>query len=1198
MAKSSWDQTNYISLENIKDGVPSNLLHSQKRIHFWAPKKVDFFPDLLALQKKWYTEFLDDYIHKLFAAISPIQDIAGDKMSVTISDIKVWEEIESADVCKRKEMTYWGIITWKIKLTDEENNKVLFSKRANIGIMPLMTPYGSFIVNGVERVIISQVVRSYGIFYSKKWLVYECKLIPQRWPWLEMFIEKTWKIMGRINKSRKFPITALLRIFGMETDESIKEIFMDCFDEDDTDHVDLTLAKDTTEDTQSAAMFIYNKLRPGELVDPDSAVDYIKTQFLSPDRIFVGRIARRKINAKLGVDKQLDGDEANVFDGVDLVAAIKYLMNIANLKKGYYLDDSDHLANKRIRTLWEVLFARLQPVLRKFVKSVKGKLSILNLEQQIKLTRLVNFKIIDNALKSFFATSQLSQFLDQINPLSEIEHKRRITALGPWGLKRETAKFEVRDVHPSHYWRICPIQTPEWQNIGLVLYQALYCTVNEEGFLETPALVITQEVAPDAKELVNRITRRPVYKLGKDGKPGKTLIIDQDQYIDAKTAKAIEAAYKPLKKNIEVRPFFREEIELVSPERDEKCYIADATTSTDEYNNITAERVAGRHFTEMEMFHSDDITHIDINPGQIFSANTALIPFVNHNYDVRANVASNQQRQWLPMFYNEAPLVGTGLEKDILQMTHAVVLAEEDGEVIYVDGKRIKVKYKKGIKEYHLTTFKKSNQKSVINQKPIVTLGQKVKKWEVMAEWPSADDGELAVGTNIKVAFMSWEGYNFEDAIVISERLVKDNVLTSVKIEEYEIEVADTKLWPEETTNDIPWVSMTKLQNLDTDGVIRIWSQVKGGDILVGKITPKSEWELSPEEKLIQAIFWDKSKSVRDTSLYMPSGSTGKVVDVVVLDSKKGDNLMAWVRKKIKVFIAMTRKIEVWDKLANKHGNKGIISVVVPEEDMPYTADGEPVDIVFNPLWVISRMNLWQLFELQLWYIAKQLGVKFAVPSFSGFWAEHLQELSRVHNLPLDGKLELYNGKTGMKYEQNVSVGYLYILKLNHMVEDKIHARAVWPYSLITQQPLWGKARDGWQRFGEMEVWALEAYSAVYTLQEMLTIKSDDVYGRNKTYESIIKWLKPKIGWLPESFNYVTYLFKGLWQSIEALNQDQVDRQHMHTIKKIKDLGLASVWSEEEEVVEVASDTKEAKEKTEMMKNVIEELKDFGEIDD
>lgn len=1175
------------------------------RIFLRTPRKFAGFPDLLDLQKKGYENFIKKYVNKIFDNINPIWDIAGEKMYVEIDDVKISDPIDDAKTCKKKELTYGGIITGKVKLNEvhddgkKKTEKTLFSKRANIGIMPIMTPSASYIVNGVERVIISQIIRSYGIFFAKKEFRYSFKVIPENGPWLEVQTEKSGVVVARINKSRKFPITTLLRIFWLETEESMRDLFKDCFDEEDFNYFETTLKKDTTTDALSAAEFVYNKVRPGELIDPESALNYIKNQFLSPDRIYMGRIARRKINAKLGIKKPLDGDIANVFDGEDLVAALKYLFNISNFKKGYYTDDSDHLSNKRIRSMGEILYAHLQPVMRKFVKSIKGKLSILNLENPLKITDLVNFKIVDNAIKSFFATSQLSQFLDQINPLSEIEHKRRITALGPWGLKRETAKFEVRDVHPSHYGRICPIETPEWQNIGLVIYQSLYSRVNEEGFLETPALKIYREVPAKKDMLVNRIAHRDICELDAKGNPTKKVIVKEDTYIDEKSAQSIEKVYGKLGKSIWVKPFFTDEVEYISPEMDEKCCIADATTPIDAYNNITETRVAARQFSEMGMFHVGDITHVDVNPTQIFSPNTSLIPFVDHNDAVRASIATNQQRQALPLLRNDPPLVGTGLEKDIVQMTHAVIKAEEDGEVIYVDGKRVKVKYKSGIKEYQLIVFAKSNSKSCIHQVPRVSLWEKLKKGDLIAEGPCSVNGEMALGKNLRVAFMPWKWYNYEDAIVISQRLVKDDELSSINIEEYEIEVADTKLGPEETTNDIPGISMNKLKNLDDDGIIRIGSIVKWGDIVIGKITPKSEGELTPEEKLIQAIFGDKSKNVKDTSLYVSSGSNeGKVIDVVVLDAKKGDNLMAGVRKKIKVYIASTRKIEIGDKLAGKHGNKGIISIVVPEEDMPFTEDGKPIDVCLNPLGVISRMNMGQLFESQLGFLANHFGVKFAVPTFSKFSSEDLAEFTKMCGFD-DLKFNIYNGENGRKYDKKVTVGYMNILKLVHMVEDKIHARSVGPYSLITQQPLGGKSRQGGQRFGEMEVWALEAYSAVYTLQEMLTVKSDDVVGRNRLYESIIKGQKPKIGGLPESFNLLTYLFKGLCQNIEPLSIEELEIVQEDRIKKIVNLWLSGVMKSTipGETEETTSEEDIGQEKGEIIDNVIQEMEDFWELE-
>jgi len=1176
-------------------------------IYLTKPRNFGWFPDLLDLQKKWYRSFVNKYIHKLFADINPISDIAWEKLYIHIWDIKIEDCMETVENCKKKELTYGGIITWKVKLVEKVEStdwkkvaeKVLFSKRVNIGIMPLMTPSASYVINGVERVIISQIIRSYWIFYAKKDFRYSFKVIPENWPWLEVQVEKSWVIVARINKSRKFPISTLLRVFGMENDEGIRELFKDCFDEEDTNYVEITLKKDTTKDALSAAEYIYNKLRPWELIDPESALNYVKAQFMDHNRIFVGRIARRKLNAKLGLSKSIDDSNSDLYDGEDLVASIKYLLNLSNFKKWYYIDDSDHLSNKRIRTMWEILYAHLQPVMRKFVKSVKWKLSVLNLDNAIKITDLVNFKIIDNAAKSFFATSQLSQFLDQINPLSEVEHKRRITALGPWGLKRETAKFEVRDVHPSHYWRICPIETPEWQNIGLVIYQSLYSRVNEEWFLETPALKILREVEPKKKKLLNRVIHRDIFELDAKWNPTKKIIAKEWEYIDEDAADKIEKFYWKYNKFVQVKSFFDWSIDYISPEQDEKYYVADATTPIDEYNNIIWQRIAARHFNEMETFHVNDITHMDVNPSQIFSPNTSLIPFVDHNDAVRASIATNQQRQALPLLKNETPLVGTWLERDIVQMTHAVIKADEEWEVIYVDWKRVKVKYKSGTKEYVLTTFSRSNHKTCITQIPCVKLKQKVNKWDILAEWPCSLWWEMALWKNLRIAFMPWKWYNYEDAIVISQRLVKDDELTSIQIEEYEIEVADTKLGPEETTNDIPWVSMSKLKNLEEDWVVRIWSIVKWWDILIWKITPKSEWELTPEEKLIQAIFGDRSKNVKDTSLYMPSWSEGKVIDVVILDAKKWDNLMAWVRKKIKVYVATTRKIEVWDKLAWKHWNKGIIAIVVPEEDMPYSEDGKPVDVVLNPLWVISRMNLWQLYETQLWSIAKILWVRFAVPTFGSFGLNEFGELVDKCWLADQVKINLYNWENWEAYDWKVTVWYMHVLKLVHMVEDKIHARSVWPYSLITQQPLWWKSRQWWQRFWEMEVWSLEAYSAVYTLQEMLTVKSDDVVWRNKLYEAIIKWQKPKIWWLPESFNLVSYLFKWLWQNVTPLTIEETEAVHQERTKKIKDLWLSWIlsWPLATEWGRYESEDA-THEKEELIENVIQEMEDFWEIEE
>ncbi len=1169
------------------------------RVYLAAEKKFAAFPDLLATQKVGFSEFLETYMQKLFDDINPIHDIAGDKMALNISDIKISWPIDPIDVCKRKELTYWGIMTGKLKLIDTEANKTLFNKPVNIGIMPLMTPWWSYVINGVERVIISQIIRSYGIFYNfdKRNHTQSFKVIPERGSWLEVFTEKSGTIVVRVNNSRKFLVTALLRVFGFETDESIKTMFTELVDEEDFDYMGQTLLKDTTTNAEDAAIYIYNKIRPGEIIDAESALDYIKSLFLDEQKLYLGAVARRKINVKLDLDKPIQEAASHIFDVQDMVAAIRYLISLANKKRNFFYDDIDHLANRRIRSMGEILYAHLTPVMRKFVKSVKGKLSILNLDEQIKLTSLVNFKIIDNSIKSFFATSQLSQFLDQINPVAEIEHKRRITALGPGWLKKETATFEVRDVHQSHYGRICPIETPEGQNIWLVVYQSLYSKINEYGFIETPAMRVKNWVYPTADQLVNKIVEEDIL----DAK-GKVLVKESD-YIDEQAAKAIEKMKGKTTEKFIVRPYLTGEVEYISPEYDEKYIIADISTPVDEYRNILIKRVAWRHFMNMEIFHVNDITHVDINPSQIFSPNTSIIPFVDHDDAVRASMGTNMQRQAVPLVKPEAPFVGTGLEGDIAEMTYAVVKAEWEGEVVYVDAKTVKVKYKKwGTSVYEAITFKRSNQKTIIHQIPKVSIGQKVEKGTVLVEWPSVCDGEVALGKNLRVAFMPWEWFNYEDAVIVSQRLVKDDVLTSIHIDEYEIEVSDTKLGAEETTNDIPGVSLNKLRNLDEDGIIRLGAVVKWGDLLVGKISPKSEGELSPEEKLIQAIFWDKSKSFKDSSLYLPAGSEGKVIEVVTLDAKKGDNLSAGVRKKIKVYVAATRKIEVGDKLAGRHGNKGIISIVVPEEDMPFTSWGEPIDIILNPLGVVSRMNIGQALETQLWLIAKARNQKFAVPLFSSFWPEEIEQMMVATWFEKNGKMTVYDGRSGQPYNNKVTIWYMYILKLVHMVEDKIHARSVGPYSLITQQPLWGKARDGGQRFWEMEVWALEAYSAVYTLQEMLTIKSDDVIGRNKTYEAIVKWGKIRVAWVPESFNLVTFLFKWLNQNITPISQDTIDEIHDERMRKIVDLGLKGItWRDavdERDLVTGLKHEDEAEEKMEMMESVVEELKLHGDIDE
>ena len=1337
------------------------------------------FPDLLHTQKFWFAKFEDFYLNKLFEDISPIEDIAWEKLVLSISDLKITrnftentDELTEAELdryienCKRKELTFWWVINCAVELKDRTTNEVVYKWRANIGTMPLMTKAGTYVISWVENVIINQIIRSYGIFYELKDYEHSFKILPQNGSRFTVVVEKKWEITMRVNKSRKFPITALFRVFWYETDESIKELFAGITDEEDFDFIEYTLKKDTTSDRQDAAMFIYNKLRPGEIVDEQNAINHIIDIF-GPDRVDLGSIARRKINTKLSLDRKKD---INHIDHEDLIEAIKYLCHFANNKKWFFPDDPDHLSNKRIKTMWELLYWYLSPVMRKFQKSTRGKLSILPLEQrvglieekiekksdddliidvaddeeeseswevvveeieivpttedkyekilwsiimedvvdpnkdyiftetykvktksykkwskisladlndlikknkldkgslplrsdedsnttilikkntkitnshinllkkhnveyvvvrpQLKLVDIVNFKIIDTAIKSFFSTSELAQYANNMNPISEIEHKRRLTAWWPWWLRKQTAKFEVRDVHLSHYGRICPIQTPEWQPIWLVIHQALYSKINDDGFIETPAVRVTRLSKLDRDFLIDKILEEDALTDSK----GK-IVLQEGEYITDKNVDDVLKAAKHHKlETIKLRPYliqWPDGVEWISPEYDHRYTIWDNTIQVDKYGNILQKRVPARWFDQygpkIDYYHVNEITHVDLTPSQLLSADGATLPFVDHDDADRALMAAAQQKQAVSLIKPQAPIVATGIEWEVVKNTTSIVVAEWDGEVIYVWWKKneynqiynnmdyiIKIRYnnygnkKNYIKEYNLTKFSMSNQKSLVHLRPRVTLWQSISAWDILAEWQSVVDGELSLGTNLKVAFMPWWWYNFEDAMIISDRIVKDDRLTSVFIEKFEIEVSDTKLGPEQTTSDIPGVSMSKLKNLDENGIIRIWSIVKWNDILVGKISPKNEWELSAEEKLIQAVFGEKSKNVKDSSLYLPSGIEGKVLDVVVLDSKKWDNLMAWVKNKIIVFVATSRKIEVWDKLAGRHGNKWIISVILPEEDMPYTAEWDPIDIILNPIGVVSRMNIWQIYENHLWLIWSITWHNFAVPLFSDFDADDLsryftgelneedvQNLSKSGldkeqislfsdklksaNLPASGKFDIYDGRTWEKYDNKVAIWYMYLLKLEHMVEDKIHARSIWPYSLITQQPLSGKARDWWQRFGEMEVWALEAYGAVNILQEMLTIKSDDINGRNKTYDAIIRGKKIQNFWTPESYYYLSNIFKWLCQNITALTKDEIENIHQERRELLNKINLKWLDGVEEAVADEVNEWK------------------------
>ncbi|MDP2104021.1 MAG: DNA-directed RNA polymerase subunit beta, partial [Candidatus Gracilibacteria bacterium] len=803
-------------------------------------------------------------------------------------------------------------------------------------------------------------------------------------------------------------------------------------------------------------------------------------------------------------------DDGRFLSKEDLVAGIRYLLSLNEEIPGHSWDDIDHLENRRVRSVGELVYDKLRIGLARTEKIAKDRMTIVELADATPGT-FINSRPITAVMKEFFGTSQLSQFMDQSNPISELAHKRRITALGVGGLTRERASFEVRDVHPTQYGRICPIATPEGPNIGLVLHFSSYAKVDKHGFLTTPFRKIEHFVPNDGKSAINRITLSNIVD-----EKGKVLVEEKKLITKAQAELLKEKIKTPL---IEVRGFLIADYEYFDAYSERQLVIAEANSEVDEFDNFRETRISARKNFEATTEYVREITHIDVSPKQIMSESTALIPFLEHDDATRAEMGTNMMRQAVPLVRAEAPVVGTGMERLIGEESGYVVKAREDGEVIGVDAKHISVLYKDGEKAlYELRTFERSNHDMILHQKSLVSSGQKITKGMILADGQSVDHGELAIGKNLTVAYMPWEGYNFEDAIIINSRVMENDYFTSVHINEYVLDVRETKLGPEQTTNDIPNVSTNKLKDLDEDGVVRIGAYVLSGDILVGKVTPKGEIELSPEERLLRAIFGDKSKDVKDSSLVMPSGSGGKVIGVHVLRREDGDNLPTGVFQQVKVYVAQTRKMEVGDKMAGRHGNKGIVSRIVPPEDMPFMADGTPVDIILNPLGVISRMNIGQILETHLGAAASKLGIRIATPILNGISVDTIGDIMEAAGIPRDGKVQLFDGKTGNPFKEKTMVGTKYMLKLHHLVEDKIHARSVGPYSMVTQQPLGGKAQNGGQRLGEMEVWALEGYGAANILQEMLTIKSDDINGRAQSYEAIVKGKRIKRPNIPESF--------------------------------------------------------------------------------
>jgi len=1103
----------------------------RKRVNYGKIKEILDMPNLIDIQRKSYEWFLNEGLMEVFRDISPIQDFTGN-LVLEFIDFSFGDPKYDVEECKDRDATYAAPLRVRVRLINKETGEVK-EQEVFMGDFPLMTEQGTFVINGAERVIVSQLVRSPGVYFNytvdtsgKK--LFSANIIPNRGAWLEFETDSNDVIYVRIDRTRKLPVTVLIRALGLATDAKILAEF------NDAPQIRATLEKDNTSNEYEALIEIYKRLRPGEPPTEESARSLFETLFYEPKRYDLAGVGRYKINKKLRLTERLtnrvagehivhpqtgeilvekgeritrrraeeitaaginsvmlltrEGDLVRLFSNNqpgpevttitpdDILATINYLINLS-----YDIgtvDDIDHLGNRRLKSVGELLQNQFRIGLSRMERVVRERMTIQDVEI-ITPQALINIRPVVAAIKEFFGSSQLSQFMDQTNPLAELTHKRRLSALGPGGLSRDRAGFEVRDVHHSHYGRMCPIETPEGPNIGLITALCTYARINEYGFIETP------------------------YRRVENG-----VVTDHVDYLTA--------------------------------DEEDNYMIAQANEPVDENNRFVNPRVTVRDRDQIRIVPAEQVEYMDVSPKQIVSIATALIPFLENDDGARALMGANMQRQAVPLLESEAPIVGTGMEYKAAIDSGSVVLAKHAGVVERVTGSEIVVARDDGGRDYYrLLKFKRSNQGTCINQKPRCAAGQRVQPGDVLADGPSTDMGELALGRNVLVAFMPWEGYNYEDAILISEELVKEDVFTSIHIEEYEAQARDTKLGPEEITRDIPNVGEDSLKNLDDDGIIRIGAEVKPGDILVGKVTPKGETELTAEERLLRAIFGEKAREVRDTSLRVPHGEGGIVVDVKVFSRENGDELAPGVNKMVRVYVAQKRKISEGDKMAGRHGNKGVISRILPVEDMPFLPDGTPVQIVLNPLGVPSRMNIGQILETHLGMAAKLLGFHVATPVFDGATEIEVMDTMERAGMRRDGKTILYDGRTGEPFDNPVTVGIIYMIKLAHLVDDKIHARSTGPYSLVTQQPLGGKAQFGGQRFGEMEVWALEAYGAAYTLQEILTVKSDDVVGRVKTYEAIVKGENIPEPGVPESFRVLIKELQSLGLDVRVLSEEK-----------------------------------------------------------
>ncbi len=1081
-------------------------------------------PNLIESQTDSYNWFLEKGFQDLIDEINPVKDSSGN-LEVSISDFYLDEPKYIESVSREKNISYEAPLKAKASLLIKKTGEIR-EQEIYLGDFPIMTERGTFIINGVERVVVHQLIRSPGVFftmgYQKGRKTFGAKIIPNRGAWLEIDTDSEGVISVKIDRKRKLPITSLLRAFG-QNNAMMKKAFADV-NKGDIDYLETTLAKDICKTQGESYKEIYKRVRPGDFATEENAKQMINSMFFDFDKYDFGSVGRYRLNQRLEL-KLSDDKENRILMVDDLILIIKEIMRLNNDPLAL-ADDIDHLGNRRVRGVGELIQNKLRVGMARMARNAKDRMSTCDADTVVP-GQIVNSRPVAAAIKEFFSSSQLSQFMDQVNPLAELEHKRRLSAMGPGGLTRERAGFEVRDVHHSHYGRICPVQTPEGPNIGLVGQMATYSRINKYGFLETPYLKVVKSVKNTPELLENRVLDENINGIGKKG-----------DFIDAKKAKELSKADK---NEINVVPFISEEIEFIDATVEDRKTIAHAGIKTDDYGNITTKNAEARVKGHPSMIEIDNIDFVDVSAKQCISVATSMIPFLEHDDANRALMGSNMQRQAVSCVKPEAPVVGTGIEDKAAADSGQVVLAKKDGEVIVADAGRIVIreenpagaKNKFYKREYVLQSFAKSNAFTSMNQIPRVTVGDKVVKGQLLADGASTDHGEIALGQNVLTAFIPWEGYNFEDAMILSERLLHDDRYSSIHIEDFSIDVRDTKLGPEVVTRDIPNIGEDRLKNLDQEGIIRVGAEIISGDILVGKITPKGEGDLTAEERLLRAIFGEKSRDVKDSSLYLSHGKHGKVVDVRVFSREQGDKLSTGVIKKIQVSVAQLRRVAVGDKLAGRHGNKGVISRIAPVEDMPHLPDGTPMDVILNPLGVASRMNIGQILEIHMGWAASKLGYNVATPALDGVTEEDIKAELKKAGLPENGKVRLVDGKTGEYFDNESTVGVMYIMKLNHLIDDKMHMRSIGPYSLITQQPLGGKAQFGGQRFGEMEVWALEGYGAAYTLQEMLTIKSDDVRGRSSAYESIIKGEKISSPSIPASFHVLVNELKGLCMDVE-----------------------------------------------------------------